>query len=140
MSDLARNARGRTVKPLVILLQKRVVNARMMVKAFRMSNGNELYEIVIAHQVLRVKAKVESPLILVARLVVARRGDISLTAENRLYMHPRKIAINLLFLRTALIIKVLEGKKVAVVRHRQGGHPKFTRLLDERHNLALSVQ
>ena len=83
----------------------------------------------VARQVLRVEAQVETLLGLLARRVVTRRGDIRLDAENRLHA-----------LLAGLVVERLERKEVAVVRDRKGGHPQFLRLRDKRLDLALPVK
>ena len=140
MGDLARDARRRAVQPLVVLLQQRVVDSRVVVEAVDMRERHELDEVVVALPVLRVQAEVEAALALVARQVVAGGGDIGLAAENRLYMHAREIPVDLLLRRPTLVVEALEREKVAVVGDGERRHPELARALDERHDLALPVQ
>ena len=51
------------MKPLVVLLEKLVVDSRVVVVAVDVRLGDEPHEIVVADEVLRVKAQVEALLL-----------------------------------------------------------------------------
>ena len=136
----ARDARRRAVKTLVIFLQKRVVDTRVMVKAVDMRGRNEFYEIVIARQIFGVKAEMVTLLALVAALKIARRSDVRLAPQNRLYRRVSQVSVLFGVLRAALVIEGFKREKIAVIRNGERFHAKLTRLLYERHNLALSVK
>ena len=72
------------MKPLVILLKQSVIDSWAPIEAVDMRNGNELYEIMVARQVFRVKAEMVARFGLVAALVVPRGGHIRLAAEDGL--------------------------------------------------------
>ena len=129
VGDLAGDARRRAVQPLVILLEEGMVDSGVVIEAVDVRERDEAHEIVVARQILRVKAKVIAAFRLVACRVVARRRYVSLHAENRL--HP---------LLAAFVVKRLQREQVAVVGHRQRGHPQFLRLCDQRLDLTLPVK
>ena len=137
--DLARDAGRRTVQALVVLFEKVPVYARVVVEAVDVGERDELHEIAVAGEVLRVQAQVEAPLVLVARRVVARRGDVRLAAEDRLHADRRQLAVRLLLLGTALVVEILERVQVPVVGDGERPHAKRAGALDERHDLALPV-
>ena len=117
------------MKALVVLLQQRVVDARALVEAVDVRLGDEAHEVVVADEVLRVQAEVEALLVLLARRVVARRGDVGLHAEDGLHA-----------LGAAFVVEGLEGEEVAVVGDGEGAHPQRLRLRDERLDQALPVE
>ena len=136
VGDLPRDTGRRAVKPLVVLLKKLVVDSRVVVVAVDVRLRDEPHEIVVADEVLRVKAQVEALLLqflvlaeeLVALAVVVVY-DVRLYAEDRLYaLLPR------------LVVERLRGKHVAVVRDGKRGHAERLRLGDERHDAALPVK
>ena len=86
-----------------------------------------------------MQAQVEASLVLVARRVVARRGDVRLAAEDRLYADRRQFAVRLLLLGTALVVEILERVQVPVVGDGERPHAKRAGALDERHDLELPV-
>ena len=136
VGDLSRDTGGRAVKPLVVLLEKLVVDSRVVVVAVDVRLGDEPHEIVVADEVLRVKAQVEA--LLLQLLVLAEElmalavvvvYDVRLYAKDRLYaLLPR------------LVIERLGREHVAVVGDGKRGHPKRLRLGDERHDAALPVE
>ena len=138
--DFAGDARGGAVETLVVFLEEGVVDSRVVVEAVDVRLGHEADEVVVPRLVHRVEAKVMAVLVLVARLVVAGRGDVRLAAEDGLDADAGEVAVGLLLLRPALVVEALQGEKVAVVCDRQGGHAERARLADERHDLALPVE
>ena len=136
VGDFTSDTGGRAVKPLVVLLEKLVVDSRVVVVAVDVRLGDEPHEIVVADEVLRVKAQVEA--LLLQLLVLAEElmaltvvvvYDVRLYAEDRLYaLLPR------------LVIERLGREHVAVVGDGKRGHPKRLRLGDERHDAALPVE
>jgi hypothetical protein len=111
-----------------------------MIKAVNMRSRNELYEIMIARQIFRVKTKVMTLLALIAALKISRRRNIRLTPQNRLYRRVGQIAVFFGVLRAALVIERFKREEVAVIRNGERLHAELARLLYERHDLALSVK
>ena len=72
--------------------------------------------------------------------MIIKTRHIRLATKNRLHVNAREIAVGLLLLRTALVVKGLERKEITMVGHGQGRHPELTRLLHERHKLTLTIQ
>ena len=132
----ARDAGGGADDPLMVLFEQVVVDARVVVEAVDVGLGDEAHEVVVAGEVLREEDQVVAPLVLVARRVVARGGDVRLAAEDRLDL--RKVAVALR--GAALVVERLQSEQVAVVGDRQRRHPPFARAPHERLDAALPVQ
>ena len=71
------------MKPFVVLLQQGVVDSRTVVEAVDVGFRDKPHKVVVACEVLCVKAKMVTRFTLVAIFVVAVRY-VHLTAENRL--------------------------------------------------------
>ena len=138
--NLARDAGGRAVDPLVVLLEQRVVDPGALVESVDVRLGYQLDEVVVADEVLGVQAEVVALLVLVAAFVVSRRGDVRLASEDRLHVDARQFAVVLLLLGAALVVERLQREQIAVVRYGQGAHAKLARAFHERDDLALSVK
>ncbi len=134
--NLARDAGGGADQTLMVLFEQVVVDARVVVEAVDVGLGDEANEVVVAGEVLREEDQVVAALVLVARRVVARRGDVRLAAEDGL--DGRQVAVALL--RAALVVERLQGEEVAVVGDRQRGHAPLARAPHERFDAALPVQ
>ena len=133
---LARDAGGGADQSLMVFLKQRVVDARVVVEAVDVRLGDEAHEVVVAGEVLREEDQVVAPLVLVARRVVARGGDVRLAAEDGL--DGRQVAVALR--GAALVVERLQGEQVAVVGDRQRRHPPLARAPHERLDAALPVQ
>ena len=84
LRHLARKARRKADKPLVVLFEQAVVDARLAVKALGKAERNQLYQVLIARVVLAEQHHVEIPLhgvFVKARL----RRDVHLAADNGVY-------------------------------------------------------
>ena len=136
VGDLARYARRRAVQPLVVLLEKLVVDSRIVVVAVDVRLGDKPHEVVVADEVLRVQAEVEALLLLLlvetevfVAFPVVMVDDVRLDADDRLYA-----------LLPGLVVERLRREEIAVVRHGERSHAKRLRPGDERHDPALPVE
>ena len=136
--NLAREAGAGNVQPLVVFFKQFVVDAGLVVEAVDVRLGDKTHEVVVAHKILRVQAKVEA--VALDALAVVAFDDVRLAAEDGLDVNPRQVAIHLLLLGAAFVVERLQGKEVAVVGDGQGRHAQLPRTLDERDDLALAVQ
>ena len=76
----------------------------------------------------------------VATLEIARRSDVRLAPQNRLYRRVGQISVFFGILRAALVIERFKSEQVAVIRNGERLHAELARLLYERHDLTLSVK
>ena len=90
----------------------------------------------VANEVLRVEANVETGLGLVAGMVVAIR-NVRFAAKDRLDL--RK-PLEVLLRGAAGIVERLQRKEISMVRDRKRGHAPFAGTLHERIYLALPVK
>ena len=140
LRHLAGDAGRGAHQPLVVALEEPLVDARTVVEAVDAGLGDQLDEVVVAGQVLRVQAEVVAELALVAAEVVAGGGDVGLAAEDGLDRGAGELAVDLVLLRPALVVEALEREQVAVVGDGKRLHAQPPRLLHERHDLALPVE
>ena len=134
--DLARDAGGRAVQPLVVLLEERVVDSRVVVVAVDVGLGHQPHEVVVSDEVLRVQAQVEALLLnalvlleVLVTLAVVVVHYVRFDAEDGLYA-----------LLARLVVERLGGEEVAVVGDRERVHAQRLRLRDKRGDSALPVE
>ena len=112
-----------------------MVDPRLVVEAVDVGLRNEPHKVVVARQVLRMEAEMETRLVLDALMIVVV-DDIRLAAEDRF---DRRQPLEILLGVVAGVVERLQRIEVAVVRDRERGHAPPARPLDKRIDLALPV-
>ncbi len=91
--------------------QQIVVHARLVIKAFEKSGGDQLNEIPITFVVLAKQHQMIRALRFRAAVLVIVRRHVHFAADDRLHS-----------VRGGLVIEIRGGEKIAVVGHRHRGH------------------
>ena len=107
MRNFARKTRRKADKPLRVLLQKFQIYPRLIVETLRVSQGIELYKVVISFVVLGDKQQV----VALPVVHVHIRAGVKFTADNGLYAVVFR-----------LFLKRVGGEHIAVVGDGHGAH------------------
>ena len=94
-----------------MLREQFVVHARLVIKTVEKTGGNELNQVAVTLVVLAQKDEMIRALGCRATIFVIVRRDVDFAADDRLHA-----------VRCRLVVEIRGGEKIAVIRHRDGGH------------------